>query len=584
MTRPRKGARVVFAKDEAAPRPPDDTIAGLRFIVEPAHGGPALIDFVDLRPRRLALAFAKALRMMSDPGGGLGARSTVKAHASANRIFFEYLAEGELRIRGVEDVRAHHIDGFESWLEARGLKPIHRHTVLAKPLQALRALNAESPSLLAPDLKQRLSFTSARPLGRSTPRDAYSPFVARQLRDAARADIAAIGRRIGSGPAKAAEIHADQALLDEAHYIIARDGAIAHSHRIVLQLYKLRHQAQATKLSVVDALHGRHYLIATDLVAFLVLLSIETGLEIECLKTLRTDCLRNPRDGTVEIHYLKRRVREAAFKHIRVRDAGPMTPGGVIRTIVASSVTARRFFPSESLWVYWRDGALRDDIKHPETLAAWVRRHDIRDEDGKHIRLLLSRLRKTHKALWYLKSQGEIARFAVGHTPEVAVRHYADIPSLRPVHEAAVISAFQDAHDAALRLRVVTPRQETALRRKRRSAVTLDNAQDVWLAGCTGFTRSPFAPAGSPCPHAAWACLECPNAIITAAKLPALFAFLDFIERERAGLSAPEWRAKFGQAHARITQQILPQFPKTVLAKARAGPRSPLHLPIEVTG
>ena len=50
MTRPRKGARVVFAKDEAAPRPPDDTIAGLRFIVEPAHGGPALIDFVDLRP------------------------------------------------------------------------------------------------------------------------------------------------------------------------------------------------------------------------------------------------------------------------------------------------------------------------------------------------------------------------------------------------------------------------------------------------------------------------------------------------------------------------------------------------------
>ncbi|HCK83489.1 MAG TPA: hypothetical protein DHW63_02915, partial [Hyphomonadaceae bacterium] len=112
----------------------------------------------------------------------------------------------------------------------------------------------------------------------------------------------------------------------------------------------------------------------------------------------------------------------------------------------------------------------------------------------------------------------------------------------------------------------------------------LDASQDVWLARCTGFTQSPFAPAGAPCPHAAWACLECPNAIITAAKLPALFAFLDFMESERGGLSASAWRAKFGQAHARITEQILPKFPKTIVARARSEARPRLHLPIEVTG
>jgi hypothetical protein len=228
---------------------------------------------------------------------------------------------------------------------------------------------------------------------------------------------------------------------------------------------------------------------------------------------------------------------------------------------------------------------LRDQIHHPQwQVDVWIRHHDIRDDDGKPLYLLLSRLRKTHKALWYLKSQGEIARFAVGHTPEVAVRHYADIPSLRPVHEATVVSAFQAAHDSALKVRVVAPRAEKVLRRKRRDAAALDDAQDVWLAGCTGFTKSPFAPAGAPCPHAAWACLECPNAIITATKLPALFAFLDFIESERASLSASDWHAKFGQAYARITQQILPKFPKTIVAKARSSPRPHLHLPIEVTG
>lgn len=584
MTRPRKGARVVFARDDTSAAV-GDKIAALRFTIEPPHGGAVLIDFVDLKPRRLALAFAKMLRLMSEPGGGLGARSTVKQHACAYRKFFTYLADMAPRLRGPEDLRAAHIDGFESWLEGRGLKPIHRHTVLAKPLLALRAIDAETPSLLALDLKQRLSFTSARPLGRSTPRDAYSPFVARQLRDAARHSIASIARRIGSGPARAAEAGGEQALLDEAHAVIARDGAIGHTHRLVHRLYVLRHRAQATQLALMTLLHGRHYLTSPDLVPFLVLLSIETGLEIECLKALKFDCLRNPKAGTIEIHYLKRRARGAEFKHIRVRDAGPTTPGGVIRSVLAVTERARRFHPSDSLWVFWRDGALRDAILQPrETIDAWTARHAIRDDDGAPLYLTLSRLRKTHKALWYLKTQGEIARFAVGHTPEVAVRHYADIPSLRPVHEAAVASAFQEAHDSALKIRLVTPRQETALRRKRRDAAALDDVQDVWLAGCSGFTKSPFAPAGAPCPHAAWACLECPNAIITAAKLPALIAFLEFIESERAGLPQAAWRAKFGQAHARITQQILPQFPNAVVARAKAAPRPHLHLPIEVTG
>ena len=35
-----------------------------------------------------------------------------------------------------------------------------------------------------------------------------------------------------------------------------------------------------------------------------------------------------------------------------------------------------------------------------------------------------------------------LARFAVGHTPEVAARHYADLPSLRPLHEATIAKAL----------------------------------------------------------------------------------------------------------------------------------------------
>lgn len=300
---------------------------------------------------------------------------------------------------------------------------------------------------------------------------------------------------------------------------------------------------------------------------------------------LSADCLRNPRAGTIEIHYIKHRARGSELKHLRVRDGGPLTPGGLIRAAIKLTERARSFLKSEHLWLYHLEGAIRD---HPTLLLyavpEWIKRHDIRDDNDQPLHLQLSQLRKTHKALWYLKSQGEIARFAVGHTPEVAARHYADIPSLRPLHEATLESAFQDVHDSALgQPRIITPDEEAAEHAAGPiEAMALGAAQEVWLARCSGFTASPFAPAGSPCPHAAWACLECPNAIITAAKLPAILGFLDFIEAERAGLSAPAWRAKFGQTHARITTQVLPRFSDTVLADARAQAPPSLHLPIEL--
>jgi hypothetical protein len=72
--------------------------------------------------------------------------------------------------------------------------------------------------------------------------------------------------------------------------------------------------------------------------------------------------------------------------------------------------------------------------------------------------------------------------------------------------------------------------------------------------------------------------------VITARKLPAILAFLAFIEAEREGLTASDWRAKFGHIHARITKQVLPTFSEAVIAEARValGTAPPLvYLPPE---
>src|SRR3546814_418773 len=214
----------------------------------------------------------------------------------------------------------------------------------------------------------------------------------------------------------------------------------------------------------IDYRHGRHHLRACDLSPLLVLLTLDTGLEPECLKSLKVDCLTNAHAGTVELRYLKRRARGAEHKSIRIRDGGGGTPGGLIRRLIEVTAAAREHLPGDCLWAHHNVGSLRPgivDLKYQ--LPVWARRRHIVDDEGKPLPLLLSRLRKTHKALWYTKTEGHMARFAVGHSREVAARHYADLPSLRPLHEAAVADAFRAALAAAMPT-ILPPTAEPTLR------------------------------------------------------------------------------------------------------------------------
>jgi hypothetical protein len=288
---------------------------------------------------------------------------------------------------------------------------------------------------------------------------------------------------------------------------------------------------------------------------------------------------------------VKRRARGSEWKRLRVRDGASSTPGGIIRTLIELTVPARKHKPSECLWLYFDTGQLRDRIRHysNELLDNWVTHHAIVDDDGKPLRLLLSRLRKTHKALWYAKTQGDLGRFAVGHTPEVAARHYADLPSLRHLHEQAVADGLTDALTSALQPRVVTPEEERVAKKapatlqlpiaRTEARRVLAGKQDVWLASCAGFHKSPFAAEGEPCPESFWGCLECRNAVITARKLPAIIAFLEFIVTRRAEMAEDDWGAKFGRAWSRITHQILPAFSEAVVADARAKAKLLDHQP-----
>src|SRR3546814_2499856 len=115
---------------------------------------------------------------------------------------------------------------------------------------------------------------------------------------------------------------------------IARQGFIGAGQPGLKSLYFMRMRRNPPTATLITDLHGRYHLLAHDLPALLVLLTLETGLEPECLKTLTVDCLTNAHAGTVELRYLKRRARGAEHKSMRIRDGGGGTPGAIGRAHV----------------------------------------------------------------------------------------------------------------------------------------------------------------------------------------------------------------------------------------------------------
>ncbi|HLP68645.1 MAG TPA: hypothetical protein VK181_14110 [Rhizobium sp.] len=574
-----------------------DTVAAIitadprRFAVRVDTGSELLVDLSAWTHPSFVAEIAPLLRERIRQMGPTPIRRSLQRNILELRRFWSFLdAEGHT-LHTLGDISVKLIDDYEGWLEQNAGTRLSQRHLLAALISVLRIALTDRPGVLTPDVVLRLRYVGHGHSGSSRPRDAYGSGIAEALRTAARAQVANARQRIAIGddlPAPPPGV--DTCTQLRAHYDavraeIVRSGRIETRHPAFKRFMQLAYSRQVDPR--VEVLHRGFHLTAIDFAAFLVLLSLETGMEMECLNRLKADCLRNPTKGYVEIEYYKRRARGSEWKRLRVRDGSTATPGGLIRLAIALTERARRHTGSDRLWTLWTVNGLRPLSEDGGLgVETFVQQYKLANDDGKPLRLQLSRLRKTFKAEWYRRTNGQLEQFAVGHSIGVAARHYADIPALRHVHEQTLADAFHDALDAALRPRLVTSEREPPVVEPQ-DQPPAKGEQDVWLARCGGFYESPFIEAGKPCPTPFWGCLECENAVITERKLPALLAFQSFIADQRAALSAEEWSLKFARAWHRITHQILPAFAPQLVESARtaveAGDPTLLYLPVEAT-
>lgn len=584
-----RGRRRVEFTGGIEPTGHDDVleVGFLRHTLTCADGATLSLDYTDQPCPRLIRHLTAALASRAGVGGGHLTAGTVRCYGGAIRAFAPLVAarhpEQPERLHA-GDITAADLDAFEEAERERfGSDSTTPYFQVGSLVRLFRAVAAAGRVQLRPDLVARLDFVANGVKGHTTPRDAYSPGETAALRAACRADILGVVERL--------TVTAEQRLAlgqkPEGRGWRVAENVMWHIDRHgPMSLTDLQERQSRIQVGFrMGDLHVALYPTRHDLAPFLLLLALESGIEIEACKDLRADCLGTVEGGRVEVRYRKRRAGARQWRSTWVRDSGMYSPGRLIRMVLRLTRRARAHCDSDRLWLVIYQSRLHAAAMTSGSgvFADFVKRHDLRGDDGEALALQPVRLRKTHKAGRYLATGGQLPDFAGGsHTTAVAGDHYGAIEALRPFHEAAIERALQEAVAVAKRPTVIAAGEERVLAADPEAAGEalgvppaevadfLAGAQDVWLSSCRNFFDSPFGTPGAPCPTPFWTCLSCANAVITTRKLPALLSFLAHALEARRRMPADQWAATYGEAHRQLVENVLPRFPAAVVAAAQA--------------
>jgi hypothetical protein len=579
-----RGSRVRFGAADVTEDPVPVPVIGPIVFSLTFGGVEQTVDLSGLPCPQLVRPLAAALASIGGDTGTLRTWSPGFAQRVMHLRTFVTFAAGVLGRpgAGLADVTPHLLDDFEAELSRRfgagsGPVGVYPGTVV----RLLRIASEQASQELPAELQARLGYASSGPCGASAPLDAYPLPVLAAIKAAALADVRAITARVDKGRALATTGQDPQAAgwfcRENVLWHIHRHGPLTAERMRQLRWHRRRHGG-------ARALNDALFLGPHDLVPFVVAMICVTGLEPECAKGLRGDCLSSPSGGFWTLAYDKQRAHTGTGKTMRVRGGGPATPAGLIQLAARLTEPGRETIGSTALWVGAGDDGLRaffDDGHQMNTqVLAWMTRHQLgklTDHGGGPVRLDLRRLRKSVKSERYLAAGGMLDDFATGHSRQVAASRYADIGAHREIHNQAIEAGLEQALAVALGPPVVVTSAQLP-DAAAPSGLTPSQAQaarcadtDVFLASCTGFHDSPFArKPGSPCPVAVWGCLECPNAVFTDRHLASLAAFAGFLQAQREVLSEADWAARYGLARQRLTTGVFPAFPQAQIETARA--------------
>jgi O6-methylguanine-DNA--protein-cysteine methyltransferase len=326
-----------------------------------------------------------------------------------------------------------------------------------------------------------------------------------------------------------------------------------------------------------------------DLVPYLLLLGLNTGIIPEGLSALRLQDWSVLGNGSIRLKWYK--ARAMGYEADTFSDKGQWSPGALLRRVEAATGRLRSFGDEEALWlVYAPRGKqiirpITTSDPWPITTSSFIKKHNIEADNGGLLVLERRALRKTYVARLDKKYHGAVQLIAGSNqSSQVAADHYLQTEETEVIRDVIERTQHEIVAQSARVHKVLVLNQEETddlqqnlarasnmlqITKPKAQALLNEETEDVFAAKCKDFYNSPFSPKGTPCQTAVWDCLLCPNAVITPTKLPNLLALLDHIDDSYEKMSPTDWQARYGSVRRVIKEEVLPRFSDEIIAAAR---------------
>lgn len=358
------------------------------------------------------------------------------------------------------------------------------------------------------------------------------------------------------------------------------------------------------KLRRTDA-YSYLYPLIKDLLPFIALFSIKTGLNLESIIYLRRDAKKpsTTNKDTCVIYYKKTRGAGRYFQKT-FSNKGRFSPGKIFDEILRLTEPLVRFAPEEDkpylfigLSINYRctpvsrlkiEYCLYQFNAEDKKLTGWSAKHDLKDDNGKRLKISFRRTRVSHKTRMYKKTGNlaKVSRDAKHANMSTTATHYINTEATKHIHEET-ISTTQDelidlftglVVDEQLNSDPISTIQDHCDIPKSTANNVLIGKQDVFISSCKDFYNKPGGTPGKPC-DLPWSCFTCKNAVWTSHILPRVIAFLQFIESQRSLLTTSDWLNKFEIPYLIIKKKILPCFSQETIDWAYRNTDTPLFIP-----
>lgn len=335
--------------------------------------------------------------------------------------------------------------------------------------------------------------------------------------------------------------------------------------------------AQALRDDII-AIHKEQFTGADSvaMVVYLLAVAIRTGANTTPLFEVSRTCLRDhpflPNMKLLEL--FKRRGNATKLSSLRYSKTNegslsiPMDGVALLTKALKLSeplIAEAKAAHKDRVWLY-RDGSTKSrgtvTVLNSNALgrgiADLIERHDIKDDDGKRLKLNLSRLRKTKEVrLWDLSGGDLIATAALmGQDPKVADTHYLACTQQMRENATFVGDAMPDVYRTGAAVKKVFP--------------ILPGKSP------TGRCKDPYqgdkAPKnGDPCDDF-FSCFTCKSYAVVGSPedMHRLFSFYWFLEREMNHARTQDWREEFRNTMNLIDRFTADKFDAELVADAKA--------------